>query len=40
MLAVFVASFISGTLFSQIQQLLENPQQILIILGTSEIWMG
>jgi len=33
-LAVFGASFISGTLFSQIQQLLENPQQILVILGT------
>ncbi|GBF92769.1 hypothetical protein Rsub_05388 [Raphidocelis subcapitata] len=33
-LATFGASFISGTLFSQIQQLVENPQQVLVILGT------
>lgn len=31
---MFGATFISGTLFSQLQILLENPSQILLILGT------
>jgi hypothetical protein len=33
-IAVFGATFISGTLFAQIQVLLENPKQALVILGT------
>ena len=33
---VFLASFISGTVFNQLSLLLSNPQRVLAIIGTGE----